>query len=122
MKKTLDFLQASFQLDDVYKNSITGLMGNFNQNKNDDFVMRNGTRISENSTEREIFQFGLTWRVFENESLFYYENGTQPSEFCDLSFEPVFTDDFRDPDKLLALFNNNTDLLSSANNVSFSKL
>ena len=97
-------------------------MGNFNQDKSDDFVMRNGTRISENSTEREIFQFGLTWRVFENESIFYFVNGTRPNDFCDLNFEPVFTDDFRDPDKLLALFNNDANLLSAANIVSLKLL
>jgi hypothetical protein len=119
IKKTLDFLQATFQLSDAYRGNIMGLLGNFNGDASDDYVTRSGNRLSINSTEEELFyNFGFTWRVTENETLFYYPNGTSLSNYCNTSFVPVFTDEFRDPAKLLTLFSNDANLVTAASTVS----
>ncbi len=51
--------------------SISGLMGNFNGDSNDDFTARSGAIIPPDSSERDIYNlFGETWRVPDGQSLF----------------------------------------------------
>ena len=45
----------------LYGQQINGLMGVYNGNSSDDFLSRNGTLLSVNSTEKELFyNFGQT--------------------------------------------------------------
>ena len=41
-----------------YRNQTSGLLGNFNGDDTDDFVFRNGTRLRNDASDREIHQFG----------------------------------------------------------------
>ncbi len=41
-----------------FQTYTVGLLGNYNGNKTDDFVSRNGTLLSDNSTDEEIHELG----------------------------------------------------------------
>ncbi|XP_050568556.1 mucin-4 [Cygnus atratus] len=71
-------------LPDRYRNSTTGLLGVWNNNPADDFQMSNGTSIPVNSSEEEIFSYGMTWAVGEH-SLF-----AQPLATPEKNFTPIF--------------------------------
>ena len=43
-----------------YMGNTTGLLGNFDQDNTNDFTSRNGTMISSNSSDADIFMFGQT--------------------------------------------------------------
>ena len=51
-------LQISISVSEEMMNNTRGLMGNFNDDKTDDLRYPNGTVISVNSTEEEIFHLG----------------------------------------------------------------
>ena len=55
-------LQMSLGMPTEYRGHTIGLLGNFNQNKTDDFRARGSTEsLASNITEKEIFkQFGQT--------------------------------------------------------------
>ena len=114
----MNFLQATFQLDDSYRAHLMGLMGNFNGNASDDYTFRNGTALAANSSERQLFQMGQSWMLNATESILYYPDGKNQSDFCHAAFVPVFVEDFRDRANMLTLFRNNSLLMSQANAVS----
>eukprot|EP00057_Strongylocentrotus_purpuratus_P007247 XP_011661721.1 PREDICTED: mucin-like protein [Strongylocentrotus purpuratus] len=84
-----------------------GLLGNVNGNKSDDFLLRNGTLLMDlserNLTDREIFQFGQSWMISENESLFEYDDGNW-SYYNPSDYKPMFLDELLalDPDRTQA--------------------
>ena len=59
-------LDIAIQLPSVLKNTgIQGLMGNFNDDPNDDLISSGGVMISANSTEETIhYDFGETCELF----------------------------------------------------------
>ncbi|XP_053842503.1 mucin-4 [Vidua macroura] len=67
-----------------YCNSTRGLLGVWDHDPADDFQMPNGTSIPVNSSEEEIYSYGMTWAVREH-SLF-----TQPLDSPALNFTPFF--------------------------------
>ncbi|XP_039569786.1 mucin-4 isoform X2 [Passer montanus] len=67
-----------------YCNSTRGLLGVWDHDPADDFQMPNGTSIPVNSSEEEIYSYGMTWAVGEH-SLF-----TQPLDSPALNFTPFF--------------------------------
>nr|XP_054765691.1 mucin-like protein [Lytechinus pictus] len=73
-----------------------GLLGNVNGNKSDDFLLRNGTILTDppgrNLTDREIFQFGQSWQISEDESLFEYGDRDW-SSYNPSNYTPIFQDD-----------------------------
>ncbi|XP_071668779.1 mucin-4 isoform X3 [Patagioenas fasciata] len=71
-------------LPDRYRNSTKGLLGVWDHDPADDFQMPNGTSIPVNSSEEEIYSYGLTWTVGEH-SLF-----AQPLPSLLTNFTPVF--------------------------------
>ncbi|KAK3100523.1 hypothetical protein FSP39_021282 [Pinctada imbricata] len=77
-----------------------GLLGNFDDNPDNDFVKPDGTTIHTNSTQREIFNnFGQPWAITEQESLFNYTPGMSAADFQHPNFEPLFVDEV-DPEKV----------------------
>ncbi|OWF43039.1 sushi domain-containing protein 2-like [Mizuhopecten yessoensis] len=57
--------------DDAMKGHLRGLLGNYNGNPNDDFISRTGVHLSSDIDMEQIhFEFGLTWEVPENKTLF----------------------------------------------------
>ncbi|XP_019849136.1 PREDICTED: mucin-like protein [Amphimedon queenslandica] len=72
----LAILSVTLNVPQSYMGNTTGLLGNFDQDNTNDFTSRNGTMISSNSTDANIFMFGQTWQLLSNEeSLFTYLNG-----------------------------------------------
>jgi len=82
-------------LPNSLKSKTRGLLGNWNGNKNDDFILRNGNIIPITSDFETLHSsFGLKYMVNENESLFIYPNGTNFNSFNDISFIPNFDINF----------------------------
>lgn len=51
-----------FQLAVSTTENITGLLGNYNGNPNDDFKFPNGTVLLPNSTDKQLYIFGQSCR------------------------------------------------------------
>eukprot|EP00062_Callorhinchus_milii_P000230 gi/632934079/ref/XP_007898813.1/ PREDICTED: mucin-4 [Callorhinchus milii] len=79
-------------LPEDYLNKTEGLFGLWNRDPNDDLKMPNGTIIPINSTESAIFDYGRTWTVPTDRSLF---TATGLSTSHNDSFRPVFMEDIR---------------------------
>ncbi|XP_062600104.1 mucin-like protein [Saccostrea cucullata] len=72
-----------------------GLLGNINGNMTDDLIAPNGTLLSTNSTEREIFySFGQQWQIDCAASLFVYRDDSKCEDYKHSDFTPLFLDDF----------------------------
>ncbi|CAD5122659.1 DgyrCDS11069 [Dimorphilus gyrociliatus] len=83
--------------EELKKESVSGLIGTFNGNMSDDFVQPDGTILSENSTERELFTYGKLWRTTAQDSVFFYntsilESHSSVNQEID-TFEPLFFDE-----------------------------
>ncbi|XP_072789576.1 mucin-4 isoform X2 [Taeniopygia guttata] len=81
---TSGILSVVCSLPNWYCNSTRGLLGVWDHDPADDFQMPNGTSIPVNSSEEEIYSYGMTWAVREH-SLF-----TQPLGSPALNFTPFF--------------------------------
>ncbi|XP_062605771.1 uncharacterized protein LOC134267581 isoform X2 [Saccostrea cucullata] len=89
------FLISEVVVDDTYMGFVKGLMGNFDGNTSNDFILPNGTILSQNATrtERDIFyNFGQQWSV-NDKSVFYYDEGLSHKNFSHPEFEPLFMDE-----------------------------
>lgn len=79
----------------VYGNQVlnkgySGLLGRIDGRTENDLTSRNGNFISVNSSLAEIHRFGISWATFENESLFYYQDGKSHGSYQNLNFTPNF--------------------------------
>ncbi|XP_066182017.1 mucin-4 [Sylvia atricapilla] len=81
---TSGMLSVVCSLPDWYRNSTRGLLGVWDHDPADDFQMPNGTSIPVNSSEEEIYSYGMTWAVGEH-CLF-----SQPLDSPALNFTPFF--------------------------------
>ncbi|CAJ0959451.1 unnamed protein product [Ranitomeya imitator] len=52
------FLSVSVLLPELFQNKTEGLLGVMNNDREDDFTMRNGTQLPSSATPQEIFNFG----------------------------------------------------------------
>ncbi|XP_035682840.1 mucin-like protein [Branchiostoma floridae] len=112
-------LAVEFTSPSEFKGKIRGLLGKFDGDQSNDFETSNGTMVSVNATERELYEdFGLTWQLTSEDgprhSLF--PSHTPDSFKTRSSFYPHFTDEitFSDPDleaQARATCGNNTDCL-----------
>ncbi|XP_060603455.1 mucin-like protein isoform X2 [Ruditapes philippinarum] len=74
-------------------NATTGLLGNYDGISSNDFMMPNGTVLSSNVSEREVFAYGKTWAIIMNDSAFVYEDGTTHFDYHNDSYVPRFLDE-----------------------------
>ncbi|XP_009990998.1 PREDICTED: mucin-4 [Tauraco erythrolophus] len=77
-------LSVVCSLPDRYYNGTKGLLGVWDHDPTDDFQTPNGTIIPVNSSEEEIYSYGMTWAVGEH-SLF-----VQPLTSPVTNFAPIF--------------------------------
>ena len=49
-------LEVAFEVDKSLEGSVSGLLGNFNGKKTDEFMLPNGAVLHENITERQLFE------------------------------------------------------------------
>ncbi|KFZ63803.1 Mucin-4, partial [Podiceps cristatus] len=86
---TSRILSVVCSLPDRYCNGTKGLLGVWDYDPADDFQMPNGTIIPVNSSEEEIYSYGMTWAAGEH-SLF-----AQPLASPVTNFTPVFLSQLR---------------------------
>ncbi|XP_077993149.1 uncharacterized protein LOC144447117 [Glandiceps talaboti] len=89
-------LDVVFSAPEEFKGQTVGLLGVWDGDPDNDFQRRDGTLQDPLHNERDYFEFGETWRVSEEESLFTYEDGTTWEDFNDLEFVPLFTEDLEE--------------------------
>lgn len=58
-----DIPNVVVSLPQDFRGETQGLMGNFNGNDTDDLIFFNGTMLSSDATEREIFEFGQSCKL-----------------------------------------------------------
>nr|KAG5701543.1 hypothetical protein BaRGS_024793 [Batillaria attramentaria] len=87
-------LDISVTMPLEYQNQTTGLLGNFNGVKDDDFILPNGTALSSNLTEREVYyQFGPEWSVTDSTTVMRYGPREGHSDYDHPEFTPIFLDE-----------------------------
>ncbi|XP_038046073.1 mucin-like protein [Patiria miniata] len=79
-----------------FKGKTKGILGVWDDDPSNDVLTRNGTLQTGSGdngelVERDYFEFGETWRVVEEDSLFFYQS---PDESYDSLNDPNFTPDF----------------------------
>ncbi|XP_038046270.1 uncharacterized protein LOC119720607 [Patiria miniata] len=79
-----------------FKGKTKGILGVWDDDPSNDVLTRNGTLQTGSGdngelVERDYFEFGQTWRVVEEDSLFFYQS---PDESYDSLNDPNFTPDF----------------------------
>ena len=55
---TAGLLVHTLEVPSSFEGTTSGLLGNYNNDDSDEFVFRNGTMISNSSSDRDIHQFG----------------------------------------------------------------
>nr|XP_032817931.1 mucin-4-like isoform X1 [Petromyzon marinus] len=95
---TMGALQFLISLPEKMRNNTQGLLGIFNGNKTDDFTARNGTILPFNGDKppkdnRIFFEFGQSWKITNESSLFSYVGSESWLIFNNNTFVPRFFDD-----------------------------
>ncbi|XP_062615400.1 fibrillin-1-like [Saccostrea cucullata] len=91
------FLTIEAVVDSKYNGSVTGLMGNFDGDRSNDFILPNGTILQQEevNTERKIYhRFGQLWAVNESTSIFHYGSGLSHTDYSHPDFVPFFVDEY----------------------------
>ncbi|XP_013384885.1 protein mesh [Lingula anatina] len=84
-------LNFMLYLPNNLKGHVTGLLGVWNDNPDDDLQSRDGNILdSEASLEDIHYKFGETWRTEEQFSLFTYGIGESHGSHQNASFRPIF--------------------------------
>ncbi|KAI8737293.1 mucin-4 [Biomphalaria glabrata] len=92
----LQSLEFTVQADIKLRNQTQGLLGNFDGNPNNDFILPNGTVLTANqtNTERKIFEnFGKMWEVSDNDTVFDYNFGDTAATYRHPDFVPMFIEE-----------------------------
>ena len=61
---TAGLLVYTLEVPSSFEGTTSGLLGNYNNDDSDEFVFRNGTMISNSSSDREIHQFGQSCKWY----------------------------------------------------------
>jgi RHS repeat-associated protein len=81
------WLNINLGLADNRQGKVVGLLGNFNDNRNDDFALRDGTAIGGTITNQRLYgDYAASWRIAQATSLFDYAPGQDTNAFTDLTF------------------------------------
>jgi len=81
------FLDLGLSLAENRKDNVVGLLGNYNDNKNDDFALSDGTVIGGTITDQQLYSdYANSWRIAQTNSLFEYASGTDTTTFTDNTF------------------------------------
>ncbi|RUS82424.1 hypothetical protein EGW08_009812 [Elysia chlorotica] len=78
------------------KGKTSGMMGNYNDDSSDDFILPDGTQLTndQTNTERKIFEnFGREWEVTSSSSIFKYANDESALTYQFPDFEPLFREE-----------------------------
>lgn len=84
-------LHAIVMLEQRLKGQVYGLIGNWDDNPENDLMLPNKTFISRNSSNQDIhYQFGMQWATNEITSLFSYPDGLSWRDYQNTNFLPFF--------------------------------
>ncbi|CAF3942552.1 unnamed protein product, partial [Rotaria sp. Silwood2] len=88
-------LNVAASVTDTFRGRTYGLLGTYDGEPTNDLRAQNGIVVNSNALPEEIHrQFGVTWAIHTDTSLFYYESG-QSAEFFENQnrlFVPSFTE------------------------------
>ncbi|MCC5645384.1 VWD domain-containing protein [Nostoc sp. CHAB 5824] len=81
------FLNINLGLADNRQGKVVGLLGNYNDNRNDDFSLRDGTAIGDSISNQQLYgDYAASWRITQATSLFDYAPKQDTNTFTDLTF------------------------------------
>ncbi|NEQ47522.1 MAG: hypothetical protein F6K00_29860 [Leptolyngbya sp. SIOISBB] len=94
------FINIGIGLSETRQSNVVGLLGNNNDDRSDDFALRDGTVIGDTISIDQLYgEYANSWRITQADSLFDYAPGTDTTTFTDLSFpENIITLDTLDPE------------------------
>ncbi|KAK3595092.1 hypothetical protein CHS0354_043192 [Potamilus streckersoni] len=87
-------------LPTILKGKPKGLLGNFDNDPNNDFICPNGSSLPPKISDRDIFNYGKLWEVEAHTSVFRYPTGKNHTDFQHTDFVPKFLDE-ADPVKVV---------------------
>ncbi|VDI38554.1 Hypothetical predicted protein [Mytilus galloprovincialis] len=90
-------LTLSASVHEEFKGQVTGLMGNFDGEKTNEFVLPNRTILSSGDveSERKLYNnFGQLWETTADNSIFDYTDGKSWADYSHQDFVPIFIDEF----------------------------
>ncbi|XP_068694477.1 uncharacterized protein [Montipora foliosa] len=87
----------------LFKGNTSGLLGYWDDSKDLEYLLPDGSFLKTNSTLEEIHvNFGQLWVTTSTESLFVYQQGSSHATYHNPHFQPIFADeqklDFSDKD------------------------
>ena len=83
------YLDYYLYLAENRKGKVIGLLGNYDGNKGNDVVVRNGENILQNGSipfDKLYSTFADSWRISQSNSLFYYDSGKTTDSFTEKNF------------------------------------
>jgi len=81
------YLNLKILLPETMRGLVEGLLGNFNGNRADDLTTRDGIILSHSPSFSQLYQqYGESWRITQEESLFDYLEGTTTETYTDKTF------------------------------------
>ncbi|KAK0067591.1 fibrillin-3, partial [Biomphalaria pfeifferi] len=89
-------LEFAVDVSVSYKGKLRGLLGNFNDDPNDDFILPDGTVLTGDkiSTELNLFEnFGKEWQVTSTNTIFSYLPGESALDYQHPDFKPLFKEE-----------------------------
>ncbi|KAL5010333.1 hypothetical protein ScPMuIL_012638 [Solemya velum] len=92
-------LQVSVIVPTEYRGyaEFKGLLGNYDNNPDNDLVTADGKTLDSSITEEELFyQFGQTWQVSPSESIFIYTPERDAAYYAQPDFTPIFLSSFKE--------------------------
>ncbi|KAL3836478.1 hypothetical protein ACJMK2_021910, partial [Sinanodonta woodiana] len=93
-------LSVTVVVPNSLKGTPKGLLGNFDDDPNNDFICPNGTILPPAISDRHIFSYGQLWEVDDKASVFRYPPGKNHTDFQHTEFVPKFLDE-ADPIKVV---------------------
>eukprot|EP01083_Nonionella_stella_P031009 84972_1 len=86
---SLHFIEFTVDIDAGYKEQVTGLIGNYDDNDANDLQCRNGTILGDESTLQDIhYIFGLSWLLNEHDHNIFHNAFT--SMMNPFDYKPLF--------------------------------
>jgi RHS repeat-associated protein len=80
----VSYFDIGVGLADNRQGKVVGLIGNNNNNSNDDFALRDGTILGASITNAQLYgDYANSWRITQATSLFTYAPGTDTTTFTD---------------------------------------
>ncbi|CAH3144389.1 unnamed protein product [Pocillopora meandrina] len=93
IERVEDLLQFMLLVPPEFKEHTRGLLGFWDGNQGNDFLLPSGASLSHNSTHSRIhYEFGQLWATNADNSLFTYEEGKNHTSYFDKQYVPTFMD------------------------------